>query len=186
MERGMQLLDIMNEVSARLDQQVASAPVRTSVSRNYKPMDEIQAFMHLDPLLADLNKQYLDAKSSRLQAEREYGRGDGMTDMAAMMEDSAWCAMQTRYMELRANRGLMSQARDLMDKDRLEEEERTRKEKEKAALNYMHQMQMFARMREASRNDAAGWWIIAMIYFSQPAPLFREHHASYRFNRLAA
>ena len=184
MERGSQLLDIMNEVSARLDH--APAFARPSLKRD--TIDEMQAFLLLDPLLADLNKQYQDARGSRLQAEKDFGRSDGMTDMTVMMEDSAWCAMQTRYMELRDDRKLMAKANAMVDESRRDEEEKARAQKEREALKIFEQMQMFARMREANQNQAsqAGWWLVILWYLSKQPVLFRDHHATYRFNRLAA
>ena len=178
MERGQQLLDIMNVVSSRLDR----AP---AMMRPAEIMGEMQAFMLLDPLLADLHKQYMDAKGTRLQAEKEYGRGDGMTDMAIMMEDSAWCAMQTRYMELRGNRRLMARAQQLIEESRQAEEAKRKKEKEREALKAFEMMQLFLRMREAQK-FSAGWWFIAILYLHTVPDFFRNHHASYSFNRLAA
>ncbi len=179
MERGQQLLDIMNEVSARLDR----GPVQTTPARI---LDEMQAFMQLDPLLADLHKQYMDAKGTRIQAEKEFGRGDGMTDMAMMMEDSAWCAMQTRYMEVRNDRRLMAQAQELIEESRLEDEYRRKKEKEREALRIFEMLQLYARMRETQKSFSAGWLVVAILYLAEQPNFFRNHHASYSFNRLAA
>lgn len=181
----MQLLDIMNEVSARLDR----APVSRNLSSRREPLGEMQAFLQLDPLLADLHKRYLDAKSTRLQTQKEYGSGDGMTDMAAMMEDSAWCAMQTRYMELRGNRHLMAKAHNLMDESRREEEEQDRVEKQKEALKMLDQLQTLTRMHELQemRERQSPDWLAYLVFLAiQKQPLFRDHHATYRFNRLAA
>lgn len=183
MERGSSLLDIMNEVSARLDRAPLKQPV---VAYHQEGLDELQAMMALDPLLADLHKQYLDAKSSRLQARKEYGANDGMTELAAMMEDSAWCSMQTRYMEVRADRKLREQANSMVEESRLEAEEHARKKRERETWDYVQAIQTMVRMREEDRRSAAGWWIILMMYFTQAVPLFRDHHPSHRFNRLAA
>lgn len=179
MERGFALLDVMNEVSARLDR----GPVQT---RPAQILDEMQAFMLLDPLLADLHKQYMNAKGTRLQAEKEFGPRDGMTDMAVMMEDSAWCAMQTRYMEVRGNRQMMLQAQELIEESRLEDEYRRKREKEREALRTFEMLQLYARMREAQKSFSAGWLIVAILYLAEQPNFFRNHHASYSFNRLAA
>lgn len=77
-------------------------------------LTELQAFQILDPLLARLHKEYLDAKDHRAKAIKDFGQDDPMTDMAMLVEDSAWCAMQARYMELRADRVLMAKAQTLM------------------------------------------------------------------------
>lgn len=181
MERGSSLLDIMNEVSARLDR-VTAQPL----AARHEPLGELQAFMLLDPLLAGLHKEYLDAKASRMQAQREFGASDGMTDMAVILEDSAWCAMQTRYMELRADPFLHKQANVLVADSYLEKEEQARKRKEEETWRYVQAVQTMVRMRDEDRRVAAGWWIIAMMYFSQAVPMFRNHHASHRFNLQAA
>ncbi len=171
----------MNDVSRRLDQEPSSyAPTRAVLS-------EMDAFMLLDPLLASLNKEYLDAKHNRLRAERDYGRDDGMTELAALLEDSAWCAMQTRYMEVRAERALMAKAQELMEESRLEELRLAKKEREREALQAFEAMQMFTRMRRVTRekNYADFWLALFMLHMDQPA-LFRNNYASYPFNRIAA
>ena len=186
MQQGTQLLEIMNEVSARLDR----APASIRSTARCEPLDEMQAFLQFDPLLADLHKRYLDAKSTRIQACKDYGAGDGMTEMTAMMEDSAWCAMLTRYMELRTNRNLMKQARELMETSRREEEELTRLKKQREALSMLDQLQMLARMREmqVSREKQSLEWVLFLVFMigGQNKDLFRNHHATYRFNLLAA
>jgi hypothetical protein len=150
----------------------------------------MQAFLQLDPLLADLHKRYLDAKATRIQAHKEYGAGDGMGEMTAMMEDSAWCAMQTRYMELRTNRNLMKQARELMEASRREEEEHARSEKQREALSMLDQLQMLVSMRQtqAAREKHSVEWMLFLVFMigGQNKTLFRNHHATYRFNLLAA
>jgi hypothetical protein len=187
MERGtIQLLDIMNEVSARLDH----APAFAKPTANHAVLDEMQAFMLIDPLLADLNKQYLDAKASRIQAHKEFGAKDGMSDMTAILEDSAWCAMQTRYMELRGNRRLMAKAHGLMDDSRREEEERAREQKTRDALKILDHMQTMIRMKEIQEmreKSDGGWWLLLMLSLSNPGQrLFRDYYPSYGFNRVAA
>lgn len=173
----------MNEVSARLDR----APVKQPhIIQHHDGLDEMQALMALDPLLAGLHKQYLDAKASRLQARSEFGADDGMTEMAAMMEDSAWCSMQTRYMEVRADRRLREQANSMVEESRLEIEEAARKRRAEDTWRYVQAIQTMVRMREEDRRSAAGWWIILMMYFSQAIPLFRDTHATHRFNVLSA
>jgi hypothetical protein len=77
-------------------------------------LDELEAFMALDPLLTNLNKDYLEAKNQRKALVAQFGANDPMVDVALDMEDSAWCAMQTRYLELRDQRELMAKAQQIM------------------------------------------------------------------------
>lgn len=171
---------IMNDVSRRLDQEPSSyAPTRAVLS-------EMDAFMLLDPLLASLNKEYLDAKHNRLRAEKDYGSGDGMTELAALLEDSAWCAMQTRYMEVRSERAMMAKAQDLMEESRVEELRLAKKERERDALQAFEAMQLFTRMRATREKNYADFWLMLfMLHMDQPV-LFRNNYASYPFNRIAA
>lgn len=171
---------IMNDVSRRLDQEPSSyAPTRAVLS-------EMDAFMLLDPLLASLNKEYLDAKHNRLRAAKDYGSGDGMTELAALLEDSAWCAMQTRYMEVRSERAMMAKAQDLMEESRVEELRLAKKERERDALQAFEAMQLFTRMRATREKNYADFWLMLfMLHMDQPV-LFRNNYASYPFNRIAA
>lgn len=182
MQKGVPLQEIMNEVSTRLDHAPAKTLKPAARSGN---MTELQAFIALDPLLADLNKQYLDAKANRIQSEKDFGRGDGMCDMAAILEDSAWCAMQARYMEVRGNRILMASAQKMMDEDRRFEEEQAEAEKKREALKTFLYLQSLMRMREKAEHDS-GWWIMVLWAMGYTPFTFRNHHASYSFNRLAA
>ena len=52
----------------------------------------------------------------RLKAQKQYGSDDGMTELAVLNEDSAWCTMQTRYLELRNNRDSMARAKSVLAK----------------------------------------------------------------------
>lgn len=183
MEKDGSLLDIMNDVSRILDTQPA-APL--CVPRGV--MAEIDAFIALDPLLASLNKQYLDAKAHRICAEKEFGASDGMTDMAVILEDSAWCAMQTRYMEVRRDRAMMASVQKLMEESRLAEEAGAKAEKEKHALKMFEQMQIYLYMREAKKsNEAIYLWLAVMFLCSgRNQTAFPLHYAAHHFNRLAA
>ncbi len=55
-----------------------------------------------DPILASLIKQYLNASRQHKGLLRSHGTQDAMVEVAADMVDSAWCALQTRLLELRA------------------------------------------------------------------------------------
>ena len=175
------LHQILNEVSLRIDQ--GAVAMSSSAPR---ALDELQAFVTLDPLLADLHKQYIDARQNRLRAEKEFGKGDGMADMASLLEDSAWCAMQTRYMEVRADRKSMVQAQKIMTETRLEEERLAREEKENEARKALEQMQLFSRMHTPKQDSGVGLWLALLMLYGNNQNLFRNYHPSHAFNRLAA
>ncbi len=174
------LHEVLNEVSRNLDR---ATPV---FAAQPKALDELQAFVSLDPLLAGLHKQYQDARQQRMQSVKEYGKGDGMTDMASILEDSAWCAMQTRYMEVRANRVLMAKAQRIMEETRIEEEQAIKAAKEREARQALEQMQLFANMHDTKEESEVGLWLALLMMYNPNQNFFRNYRPSYPFNRLAA
>jgi hypothetical protein len=60
----------------------------------------IEVYIRLDPLLADLFKQYQDARNRYASIERERGAHDPLVDVTRDMTDSAHAAVTTRYIEL--------------------------------------------------------------------------------------
>lgn len=179
---ALNLHEIMNDVSHRLDR--VSPAIYTH--RRREPLSEIQAFAQIDPLLADLCKRYGDARHERMTAEKEFGKDDGITEIALLAEDSAWCAMQTRYMELRADRAKMKWAQDVMEEERLEEEARAKAEARREALRAFDYMQMLARIQAMREKSHADLWLALFFLLSGGQSFYRNHYPSYSFNRLAA
>lgn len=181
------LQDTLNDVAKGLASGQISPKNSKRTIEAGKSLSEFEAFSALDPLLADLQKHYLDAKAQRVQAVREFGADDAMTDMAELMEDSAWCAVQTRYMELRADRALMREAQIMMLQSAEEEREQAQETREKEALKSYMQMQMISRMHEAEKGSSrADWWAVICFLISQPQQQFRNFYPAYQFNRMAA
>lgn len=182
------LMDVMNEVSSALDAgSFASVPSKVSSA----PLGEMEAFRQLDPLFAALHKEYLDTKRIRIQAVQEYGADDAMTELAQWAEDSAWCAMQTRYMEVRADRVMMNEAQAMMATSAREHERADKERKEQEALVLLAKMQMIHSMQERQKREdekgVAGLWMALLILFTKDFPVFGfPYHATHQFNRLAA
>ncbi len=169
---AISLQGIMNDVCHRLDSCGPAQP---------EALSELQAFARLDPVLGSLQKQYLDAKQLRLIAEAEFGRKDDMTSMAALAEDSAWCAMQTRYMEVRTDRAMMVEAQALMRDAACKAEHRKKIEKEKRAQAAYEQMQQA--LRQQKEKDEADIWLWALAMMSTELGIVRPMLS---FNRIAA
>ena len=174
------LQDIMNVVAQRLE----AAPQAFRPLKS-EPLDEMQAFLHIDSLMCSLNKQYLDARENRVKAECDFGHDDGMTEMALLIEDSAWCAMQTRYMELREDRAMRAQANAMVEESVREDKKLRQREKDKHALRDAEQMQMLMRMREPQDKNGDGIWILALL-LSMGNNTWLPQQAMHSFNRLAA
>jgi len=105
------LNSIMNQMAR---QETALGFVKPRTHKNLQPLEELDAFVLLDDVLEDLHKQYLDAKAQYKELVSLSGADDAMATVALDMQDSAWCAMQTRYIELRAERKMMAQAQDMI------------------------------------------------------------------------
>ncbi|PZQ43274.1 MAG: hypothetical protein DI551_12430 [Micavibrio aeruginosavorus] len=170
----------MNEVSQQLAQTpLAPEPIKGA-------LDEMQAFVMLDPLLADLHKQYLDAKANYQSALKEFGKHDGMTEIAAQMEDSAWCAMQTRYMEVRADRAMMAQAQSMMAESIQEEKESVRNQKEQDALQAWANLQFYQSLQKKTKADADDALVFFYLMANMREMTYRPYHATHNFNHMAA
>ncbi len=182
-EKQQRLNDIMNTVSSHLDRVLAESPSAPRPST----LSELDAFAFLDPLLSSLRKDYLDARGNRLTAAKDFGTDDGLSGMAAILEDSAWCAMQTRYMELRANRTMMAAAQKMIEDSLAEDDARAAKEKESAQKNVASMIETYARMRAAKPVDPSSdfWLVFFLLFYRAPDVMFRIRPV-HQFNRLAA
>lgn len=174
------LREILNDVSIQLETvrpYEHTAPDRT--------ISELEAFMHFDDLLSKLHKEYMDAKEQRQKAVQEFGQDDPMTEMAVLVEDSAWCAVQTRHMELRDDRALMKSAQDAIEEDRRKKEARARLEREKDYLEKYHAMQMLLRNKQIEQDRSALLWFIMGWFDPLRNNIFRAPF-THRFNLMAA
>ena len=155
------LHQIMNDMVRRLDdicpaEQLKCAP---------KTLSELDAFICIDYLLADLNKQYLEAKSYRQELVALHGADDAMAEVAIDMEDSAWCAMQTRYIELRRRRDLMERAQRMMRQADEEVEAEIQRDKERELKKFIQHSKILAQIKEQNRVPRIFEWAFLMLLF---------------------
>ncbi len=159
------LHQIMNAMVQRLE----TIRPADAVARPVEVLSELEAFIRIDDLLASLNKQYLDAKSDRKEIVALNGADDAMAEVAIDMEDSAWCAMQTRYIELREKRELMARAQQMMrrsEKDVLEERaKKATRKKEKTYQAFIFRMQLLRRVKELNETPHILEWAILFLMF---------------------
>ena len=134
-----------------------------------KSLGELEAFIILDDLLNSLHKQYLDAKAQRKELVALGGQDDAMASVAFDMEDSAWCAMQTRYVELRAERKMMARAQDMMRRHERQIEARNRRieksYKRKQAHDFVNYLKILEAIKEKNRTPRIFEWLILFIIF---------------------
>ena len=170
------LHQIMNDMVQRLDRLQPQEPKKRAPA----PLSELEAFMQMDGLLASLNKDYLEAKSQRRELAALYGDEDAMAEVAMDMEDSAWCAMQTRYLELRAERELMERAQRLMRGVEEKIEEEKAKDKVLEAQQLAYSVRVVEQLRAKERRVTIGAFealFVLMIFKlipSHQAPSFNQ------------
>lgn len=90
------LQNIIREMAARLDSIQSGDDISPPGTLN-----EVEAYMAVDPTLARLHKEFMDARLNRLRALEQQGEGSAMADIARDLEESAKSAMETRMIELR-------------------------------------------------------------------------------------
>lgn len=91
---------IMNGMLNRLDDILPDELQNAPEDRDW-PF--IHIYLKIDPVLAQLYKQYCDARAKLDQLHRERGSDDPMAEIAADMKDSAHTAVETRLLELKEN-----------------------------------------------------------------------------------
>lgn len=132
---------------------------------------ELDAFMQLDDTLASLNRDYINARRHHQEARAEHGADSPMADMAADMEDSAWCAMQTRLMELRAQGDLMRRVQVMILHAEQEQTQKIKEREDLKSLDLFYRMQTMRTVKEKNKPSAIYEWLIVLMLFERWAKL---------------
>lgn len=176
---ALSLQDIMNEMASQ-PEMLRPKGVEKAGHPMPKIISEMDAFVSLDPLLAQLNRSYEDAKSNRLSLSKAHGVNDPMVEIALEMEDSAWCMMQTRFLEVRADRGLMRQAQSLMrNSENLVEAVKEKKQKEKA-IEVFQFYKMLQKMRELNKTPRIFEWLYILVLLDPIQTLNPKPHLQHK------
>ena len=150
------------------------------------PMSELEAFIQMDPLLADLHKEFQDVRRNHRDLLFKNGPDDAMAQMAADLEDSAWCAMQTRLLELRGQRILMRKAQRIMHHARREEEERQDRVRALKIASFAQQVATVEKHRQEKGMPGLIEWVIFFYWVQRENNLMREFMQPANNRRLAA
>lgn len=137
-----------------------------------EPLSELEAFVSMDSTLAALNKEYLEARDYRRELAKLHGHDDPMVEVAADMEDSSWCAMQTRYIELREKRELMEQAQRLMRQSEDKIEIAIEEKKKRQVTRFMEWARSLQLLKKNNKPDPILEWALIVVLFS-PRNLLR-------------
>lgn len=176
MPENNSLQDVMNAVSKRLDaMRVEDQSAAPDI------MSELEAFAALDPLLADLQKQYLNLRLTRSKQEEQFGKDSPMAEVAMEVEDSAWCMAQTRYIELRKDRALMRRVQEMLITQRLTKQQAEELKKQTEVHNKAQQLNSFYHAQQTlqradrRKSKSVFSWIWLFVYIET---LKRSHEMS--------
>lgn len=162
--RGQSLQQVMRQVAANV--QAMPAQQQPSKRGLGTPLTELEAFARLDPLLADLHKDFLNTKKNYDTLAARFGADDAMALVAADSMDSAWCAMQTRLLELRAQRILMHRAQRLMREEEVTAHHREKLERMDAQLFWIRQIEALRRAKETGRERGLSFLeVVVFLYY---------------------
>jgi len=135
-------------------------------------LTSVQAFMAVDPLLASLHKQFVDAKARYGALVKSHGKRAPMTIVAADMTDSAESAFKTRLIEVKGNCELRARARALRRKlkalTEIEHNAKTVRCHARMQEEYHRQRRDWRAKvrREAEDSHALLLWLWWMLYFT--------------------
>lgn len=165
--RGLSLQEAMMQVAQGLDN-TSLQPFASKKSDNTKyrkaSMSELEAFIALDELLAGLHKEFADTKARAQEVIVKHGLDDPMALIAADLEDSAWCRMQTRYLELRTQRTLMERAQAMMRDVEREEERKKKEEENKKHASFLHHVWIIENYKKNKPMPSYVLWWAFVLY----------------------
>ena len=117
--QSQSLQSIMNSMVSRLDSILPHQKDLPEGAHAEWPL--IELFIKIDPVLADLFKQYQDAQNQLAGVIKERGPNDPMTDVTRDMADSAKTAVTTRYIELQEDEEFQGSAAETAQRIRIED-----------------------------------------------------------------
>lgn len=160
------ITDTMAKMSSRMDDILDHASRQKIVDPDDLPA-ELQAFMAIDPLLADLHKQMVDARAHHTKLAKLRGPADPMTDVANDMMDSARTAFETRLLELRRQQDTKSRVLTMIKKSQDEAEADRVAEAQAKAHQFWTEFAINKNRRVKSPVVDNTWLILAGILMMQ-------------------
>jgi len=134
------LSELMNSMIARLETTQTGVLDDIPEERHWQM---IGLYIQVDPLLAQLYKQYCDAKDRLGKLLAHADPNDPLTEVAWDMHDSLRSAIETRLIELKDNSFASQKIAALRNDLALASEREDRKARERAAANSMDQLIAF-------------------------------------------
>jgi hypothetical protein len=148
---------MMSSMAMRMDSLLDSQHQDDPDIQSGNVPDEIRFWLSVDPLLAHLHKQWVDAKNARDKIAQRHGDHDVMTDIAVDMEESAQSAFETRLLEMKANEEKQAEVVSLI-KAMLDAEEEMRIAKKKIQSEDF--WKEFSRSRRIPKRRQDNFWML--------------------------
>lgn len=128
-------------------------------------ISEATPFLGTDDVILGLLKDYLNAKADYQGTLLSYGSDNPMTEIAADHADSAWCALQARLFELKADKAAAARAKMLekINNNTCEARQESRSRRLKAEREELRATAYRRRRRIERRNDD-GNWILFILF----------------------
>lgn len=178
MKKAAPLQEIMNQMAGRMDMLLDHHTPSHRKQSGVPQFDEVQRWIAVDPLLADLHKRYLDLRASHDRLLKRHGPKDPMTDIAADMAESAQCAVDTRLIEVRQNPVLCA-AVSAMKAEAREELLRERMAQSRFFQNELQTSQRLTRATQMRKRAGDSFWMLfVMLILMRDMVDVTRHHLS--------
>lgn len=137
---GVSLTDLLNDMIARLED-TQPEMMRTIPEERYWHM--ISLYIQVDPVLAQLYKQYCDARDNLGQLLSSADPNSPMAEIAWDMHDSLRSAIDTRLLELKDNDTVTARILALKNQSDTLERQKRKFEKQKSESHRMENLMAF-------------------------------------------
>jgi|MDSW01.1.fsa_nt_gb hypothetical protein len=177
--------DILGQIEKRLKTLEVFDTSAPTVSLD--PLSEVGLYISRDKLLADLYRQYLEAQRNYIISVKRHGAQDAMTEIAQYTADSAYCAMETRLIELRGNPEMQVQIERVQKKQRAAYESDMKKRQEEYARRGITQpdgISQQTRHKETNKSSNMLWFMFMISMMEQE--MERSRATRMHFARAAA
>ena len=195
---GLSINDILHKIDARLDDLRLTDDTAPVVSLD--PLSEVGLYITNDRLLADLYRQYLEAQRNYISSIQDHGKNSPMTEIASDMSESAFCAMETRLIELREEEGMAERVMRVQEKQRAEYIDKMKQNQAEYARRGLRQPVAINAEKDHGMNNGNAlnyaadqtmnmnfWAVFALSFLQQEQQMHETYKpAANEFSRVAA
>ncbi len=128
-------------------------------------ISEATPFLGTDEMILVLLKDYLNAKADYQSTLLAFGRDNPMTDVAGDHADSAWCSLQARLFELKADKAALARTALLEKLNNKTCEARHELRVRRERSDQQTARQTIERRRKRARSEDFDNWLAFLILF---------------------